>query len=47
MALKTVCEDSKMEQREARQCKYDSKKAGGEFDFPLWIELNSCSQICL
>ena len=46
MALQTVCEDSKMEQREACQCKYDFKKAGGEFDFPLWIELNSCSQIC-
>ena len=35
MALQTVFEDSKMEQREARQCKYDFKKAGGEFDFPL------------
>ena len=32
MAPQTVCEDSKMEQS---QCKYDFKKAGGEFDFPL------------
>ena len=29
MALQTVCEDSKMEQRETCQCKCGFKKAGG------------------
>ena len=46
MALQTVCEDSKTEPREACQCKYGFKKAGGEFDFPSQIELDSCFQIC-
>ena len=46
MALQTVCEDSKTEQREACQCKCGFKKGGGEVDFPSQIELDSCSQIC-
>ena len=47
MALQTVYEDSKTEQREACQCKCGFKKGGGEFDFPSWIEPNSCcSKMC-
>ena len=47
MALQTVCEDSKTEQREACQCKCGYKKAGGKFDFPSQIELDSCSDLSL